>query len=200
MYNTRILRENASFNDKVNRLTDVKMTLIKYTYTNFDTIDRNYFLTHKSTKNLYEKNSYYLHFLIMFKKPMDVHNFLNEHRMEFGDYATKIFINYPLVNFIAHNIVTPLMCSAHWSNDPDMIRVLYAWGADLSIIDVFGKYPEEQYGGPYYNHLYPYIGQTIETLGFRSNKEFIYVIQECSFLSGDRAPPQNWKAPVKILP
>ena len=89
----------------------------------------------------------------MFSTPKNVHSLLLEHDSLYGAYATQMLINYPFVCSISKNIITPLMCAALWSNDPQMARVLSYWGADFSQMDVNGKYAEEKYASYYVNHL-----------------------------------------------
>lgn len=191
----RVLREKYSFNSKIISLSTIKKLLITNTKPNFETINLEYFKSYPGTKSMFEKYAYYLHFLIMFKTSVEVDQFLQQHYSEYGSYATKIFVNYPLVSFFARNIVTPLICCALWTNDPEMARVLFSWGADFSMIDVNGKYAEELYGSPYINHLHDFIGQQIDSYGFRVKREFVDIAHEILYLASDRKPPQNWVFP-----
>jgi hypothetical protein len=193
----RIARENYSSYSY--NLYDAKEIIKKYTKYNFDLIDKTFFLTFKGTKNIYEKNCYYLHFLIMFKQPSDVHNFLNEHKNEFGSYATKMFINFPLLNHSIHNIITPVICAITWSNNPELIRLLYQWGADFSLTDLNGKYFEEIQEKYYINHLNAYIGSNIFVLGMRRPSDFSAILNEVYYLVGKKQSPLNWSFPKKII-
>ena len=197
MSSSRNLRE--IYNSYHFSLDEAKDTLKKYTKCNFDLIGKNYFLTYKGTKNIYEKNCYYLHFLIIFKTPLIVENFLIEHKNEFGHYATKMFINFPIINNITNNIITPLKCALNWNTDPEMIRMLYKWGADLSLPDLNGNYVEDNLSKYYVNHLNPYIANNIYILGTKSTIYFSDVINEVYYLLGKKSPPDNWSYPVRII-
>lgn len=197
--NTRIRRERIMVDEQVIRLYNVKKYLVTRTTPSFEKINLTYFLNHPSTKNYYEKHVYYLHFLIIFKEPRDVEYFLNEHTKKYGEYATKMLVNFPLISPTANNVVTALMCCAHWTNTPDMARILYQWGADFSLMDLNRKYPEETYGGPYYNHLVDYIGQGCFVIGYRSKRDFVDVAHEILYLAGERKPPDGWMPPNKMV-
>ena len=95
----------------------------------------------------------------------------------------------------------PMDCrfTVHWTNNPDIARVLYQWGADFSLMDINRKYPEETYGGPYYNHLVDYIGQGCFVIGYRTKKDFVDVAYEILYLAGERKPPDGWMLPSKMV-
>ena len=197
--NVRLRRERILVDEQIIRLSNVKKYLITRTVPNFEKINLNYFMNHPGTKNYYEKHVYYLHFLIMFKEPKEVDYFLSEYTKKYGEYTTKMLVNFPLISPTANNVVTSIMCCAHWTNNPEMVRVLYQWGADLSLMDINRKYPEETYGGPYYNHLVDYIGQGCYVIGYRSKSDFVDVAHEILYLSGERRPPENWVQPTKMF-
>lgn len=197
--NIRLRRERIMVDEHIVKLSSVKKYLITRTVPNFEQINLSYFISNSTTKNYYEKHVYYLHFLIIFKEPRDVDFFLTEHTKKYGEYTTKMLINFPLISQTANNVVTALMCCAHWTNNPDMARVLYQWGADFSLMDINRKYPEETYGGPYYNHLVDYVGQGCYVLGYRSKNDFVDVAHEILYLSGERKPPDGWIIPNKMV-
>ena len=197
--NIRLRRERLMIDEQIIRLSDAKKILITRTVPNFEKVNLNYFMNHRGTKNYYEKHTYFLHFLIIFKTPREIDYFLTEHTKKYGEYATKMLVNFPIISPIANNVVTALMCCAHWTNDPEIARVLYQWGADFSLLDVNRKYPEETYGGPYYNHLVDYIGQGIFVLGYRSKNDFADIAHEIMYLAGERQPPDAWCFPNKLV-
>lgn len=197
--NIRIRRERVMVDEQIVRLSAVKKYLITRTVPNFEKLNFSYFMSNPTTKNYYEKHVYYLHFLIMFKEPKEVDNFLNDYTKKYGEYTTKMLINFPLISQTANNVVTALMCCAHWTNNPEMARVLYQWGADFSLMDINRKYPEETYGGPYYNHLVDYVGQGCYVLGYRSKNDFVDIAHEILYLSGERKPPDRWIIPNKMV-
>jgi hypothetical protein len=193
----RLQRENNTFNNSVIDLDDVKQILIQNTLDTGGKFTLTYFIENNFTTNLYEKYAYYLHSLIIFDTHDSVHKFLKYHFNNYGQYATELFVNYPLVSMIDKNIITPLMCAMLWTNNPQMIRVLYYWGADVSLHDVNGKYPEEKYGSYYVNHLNPFIGRDHFILGIRNNHNFLLVNSELRYIAENDPPPLNWKPPQR---
>ena len=145
----RELRETHYFNSRVMFLEDVKDTLLKDTHNKGIELTYNYFMTHPSLLYTHEKFTAYLHYLIMFSTPKNVHYLIQEHHSKYGEYATRMFINYPFVCSMSKNVITPLMCAALWSNDPKMVRTLSYWGADYSQMDINGKYAVCVRGAPF---------------------------------------------------
>jgi len=190
----RIMREKQMINNRVISLSEVKRCLTVDTKTD----SSKFFFNQTFSKNLFEKFSYYLHYIIMVKFPKDLSIFLENHYKSYGQYATEIFVNYPLVCMADKNIVTPLMCASMWTNDPVMVRILYQWGADFSLTDVNGRYPEEKYGTYYINHLNHIISHNNFILGIRNHKDFTNIITEIKYITGESKPPSNWRLPSKI--
>lgn len=194
----RIIRETHNFNNRVLRLEEVKQTLLKDTERAGIQLNYQYFINHPSILNNFEGNSYYLHYLIMFSTARSVSSFLKEHHTKYGEYATRLFVNYPLVSVIEKNVVTPIACAALWCNDPEMARVLYYWGADLSAVDVNGKYVEEKYGSYYFNHMNHLIAPGYFCLGLRSAREFSFIATELTYLAAEKFPPNHWVNPGRV--
>lgn len=192
---SRNIRENNSFNNRVMSLDTVKDVLLKNTYDRGIELTYHYFINHPGIPEKHERYSYYLHYLIMFSNPQSVHNFIKEHHIQYGDYATRMFVNFPIISAINKNIITPLICAAQWSNDPQMARILYHWGADFSQIDVNGKYSEEKYGSYYVNHLNHIMAPDYFIIGIRTGREFIDIIKEIHYLAREIKPPTNWTFP-----
>lgn len=195
MENPRLNRESHTFNNRIMYLDDVKQLLLNDTLSRDIQLNASYFYDHPFSPNFFERYAYYLHYLIMFKNPSDVHGLLDEHRIKYGSYATNLFVNFPLVSVVDKNVITPIQCACHWSKNPEMIRVLYYWGADISTLDVNGKYPEERYGSYYINHLNHLIAQNYFIIGLRISREFASMIQEIRILSKELVPPSGWYHP-----
>jgi hypothetical protein len=193
--NERKDRENAMFNNRVIDLLDAKDILIQNIIKEKIDISLEYFINNTFSDNLYEKYAFYLHALIMFKEPVDVHTFLKKHYNGFGKYATEMFVNYPIISHMNKNVITPLMCAMLWSDNPQMVRVLYYWGADTSLQDINGKYPEEKYGTYYINHLNSFLARNYFVIGLRCVRNFIPIIEELRFISGEKPPPLTWEHP-----
>lgn len=188
-------RENSMFNNRVIDLIDAKNVLIESIVKDKIDITLDYFVNSNFSDNLFEKYAYYLHSLIIFKEPEDVHRFLKKHYQSFGRYATELFTNYPIISPLDKNIITPINCAMFWSSNPDMIRVLYYWGANTSLQDINGKYPEEKYGTYYINHLNAFLARNFFVLGLRCARNFIPIIEEMRYISGETKPPPSWKHP-----
>jgi len=191
----RVNREKYMISNKVSNLDDVKQILYKNTQYHGINMSLEYFINSKISHLLHEKYSYYLHTLIIFKGPTEVHEFLKSHFQKYGKYTTEMLVNFPFISHLDKNIITPLMCALLWSPDIDMVRTLYYWGADVSIQDVNSKYPEEKYGSYYVNHLNLLIAPDYYILGVRTLKTFIPVIEELKIISGENHPPHGWKHP-----
>jgi hypothetical protein len=191
----RINREKYMTCNKVANLNEVKHILYKNTIENGIDMSLEYFIKSNISSLLHEKYSYYLHTLIIFKGVVEVHKFLESHLRKHGKYATEMLVNYPFISNLDKNVITPLMCAMLWCPDVTMVRTLYYWGADVSIQDVNGKYPEEKYGSHYVNHLNSLIAPDFYILGIRTLKIFIPVIEELKIISGENPPPTNWKNP-----
>lgn len=195
MENPRLERETHTFNNRIMYLDDVKQLLVNDTLAKGIQLNASYFYDHPFSPNFFERYAYYLHYLIMFTNPSDVHGLLHEHRVKYGSYATNLFVNFPLVSVVDKNIITPIQCACLWSKNPEMVRVLYYWGADISAVDVNGKYPEEKYGSYYVNHLNHLMAQNHFVIGLRISREFTPMIQEIRILSKEIVPPSGWYHP-----
>ena len=180
-------------------LEDVKDHVLKDARRHQSDISYGYFMNHPALINKFERYLAYLHFLIMFTTPKNVHHLLKEHQSIYGDYATQMLINFPYICGIDKNVITPLMCAALWSNDPEMARVLCYWGADVSVTDINGKYPEEKYASYYVNHLNHLIAPNCFIMGLRTSKDFIEIYRELAFLTGSaRDIPIGWRHPGSV--
>ena len=210
---SRLSRETAYYTNNFMRLQRLKDKIIQNNPHMYD-IDFKYFINNPYTKNDYEKCAYYLHFLIIYSTPKDVDVFLKHY---YNDYcidsnkketlqsqnSMRMFINFPLICHFNKNIITPLMCAMLWSNEPEMIRILYCWGADLSVTDVHNNYCENIYNthAYYYNHLHPFVVSNHIVLGVRDIRDFELVKQEVRYLSGEHSPPPDskWYLPKKYI-
>ena len=195
MENSRLNRETFTFNNRIMYLDDVKQLLLNDALSKGIQLNAAYFYDHPFTSNIFERYAYYLHYLIMFKNPSHVNGLLDEHRTKYGSYATNLFVNFPLVSVVDKNVITPIQCACLWSKNPEMVRVLYYWGADISVLDVNGKYPEEKYGSYYVNHLNHLMAQNHFVVGLRITKEFTHMIEEIRILSNEITAPPGWYSP-----
>jgi len=193
----RIARENAYYTNNFMNLRELVSGLVENN-PELSKVTLKYFLDNPYTKNTYEKYLYYLHFLIIFSDPKDVDLFLGDYCYRFGKEMMRMFINYPLVCHFSKNIITPLICAMLWCTDPQMLRVLYAWGADVSFTDVHNNYCEDIYSGHcyYYNHLHPFVISRHVILGVRNVAEFAPMRKEMGLLSKEEIPKNDsWYFP-----
>ena len=200
-YFPRVLREKHHFLPNCTNLYNIKQLFYANSRIPIDKIDEKYFIDNQCSKNIHEKLCYYLHFLIMFKTHDEINKFLTRHNSTYGAYATKMLVNYPLINLYDKNIITPLMCCMLWCNNLNTLRCLYSWGVDDSQYDIYGRYSEELYShnSYYVNHLTDYLCPKIIFLGIRLKKEFLHMAYELSYLAGEDHPPPNWVKPtIKI--
>ena len=190
-------RENFVIDKRIVDIRKIKQILYDNTISNGIQISIDYFNNMNFTTFFHEKYSYYLQTLIMLKNHQDVDIFLRKHFNSYGQYATEMLVNFPLVSHIDKNIVTPMICAMLWSVEPAMVRILYYWGADISIQDIDKKYPEEKYGSHYVNHMNAVIAPDFYVLGIRSVKQFVPIIEELKYISGELVHPKGWKPPSR---
>lgn len=197
----RIARENAYYTNNFMNLHELKNGLIENN-PELKKVNLSYFLDSSYTKNKYEKYLYYLHFLIIYSTYKDVDVFLDNYYQRYGKETIQMFINYPLVCHFSKNVITPLMCAMLWCAEPQMLRVLYSWGADVSVTDVHNNYCENIYSQYcyYYNHLHPFIISRHIILGVRNSADFIDMRKEMRRLSKEEIPNnESWYFPVLKL-
>lgn len=197
----RILREKYHFTPNIIKLQDVKNYFYLHSQIPIEQIGEKYFTDRKCSKILHEKLCYYLHFLIMFKTTLEINKFLENHTSIYGSYATKMLVNYPLVNLYDKNIITPLMCCMLWSDNIDILRCLYSWGIDVSQFDVYGRYSEELYShiSYYTNHMSDYLCPKTIFLGIRLKKDFMHMAYELYYLGEESKYPNNWTRPIRKI-
>ena len=153
---------------------------------------------------LYECDLVYLHLQIIFKSPNDVNLFLDNYSNLHGVYATQMFLNQPILDRDGNINVTPMQAAMLWSNDPNMLRVLYRWGANpivaeenININNVvmpsyrnyLSRYELSENRG---NYNYPPLR------GRRIRNEFYDIIQENLFLSRVIIPNNEWAMPERV--
>ena len=153
---------------------------------------------------LYECDLVYLHLQIIFKSPNDVNLFLDNYSNLHGVYATQMFLNQPILDRDGNINVTPMQAAMLWSNDPNMLRVLYRWGANpivaeenININNVvmpsyrnyLSRYELSENRG---NYNYPPLR------GRRIRNEFYDIIQENLFLSRVVIPNNEWAMPERV--
>lgn len=153
---------------------------------------------------LYECDLVYLHLQIIFNTPNDVDDFLDNYSNLHGVYATQMFLNQPILDRDADMNVTPMKAAMLWSNDPNMLRVLYRWGANPAPI-------EENINmnnivmPSYRNYLSRYeLNENRDNFNYpplrgrRIRNEFYRVNEENLFLSRALIPNNEWVMPERV--
>ena len=151
----------------------------------------------------------YLHLIIMFSTHKHLLSYLSVFSQRKGAVAAQLLVNNTLMdnslNPLSAISITPLLLACLWQNDPEYIRVLYKFGADVSDINTIGLYPEESYAWiPYYNHLSFYIAYKnpdyhySHVWGHRLINEFIPIINEFKYIVGELQYPTNWVFPKRL--
>ncbi|MGI9554944.1 MAG: hypothetical protein ACR2M6_03130 [Vampirovibrionia bacterium] len=156
----------------------------------------------------FECDLVYLHVQIIFKSSNEVDDFLAVYCDLHGLYATQMFVNHILLDGDELFNITPIDCAVLWTQDPQMIRVLYKWGADTSIPTINERaYNNENSVLPYRNYFSRYV--LMENLipdyypairGRRIQNEFQGIINEVSYIQGILPPPEGWTHPPRMRP
>jgi len=122
-----------------------------------------------------------------------------------GIVATELLVNGHIRsgNGIPHCntfYMTPVLCSLLWNSSPEIIRVLYAYGAKIHIPDLHNVFPEEKLLTiPYFDHLCGtgYGAESgISSPMWRNHTDFTIIISEIRALSSEVGPVDpGWFAP-----
>tara|TARA_A100001015_G_scaffold318228_1_gene437474 strand:+ start:5886 stop:6491 length:606 start_codon:yes stop_codon:yes gene_type:complete len=152
--------------------------------------------------SLYECDLVYLHLQIIFKSPNEVDLFLDNYSNLHGVYATQMFVNNPIWNENTNSFITPMNVAILWNNDPNMLRILYRWGANPianeenvnnAIMPSYRNYLSRyQLSENRDNYNYPLLR------GQRIRNEFYLVNQENLLLSGAGIPNNEWVLPARV--
>ena len=151
----------------------------------------------------FERDLLYLHIQIIYGSPESVYNFLQNYCNQHGFYTTQMFVNYSLIDAINTRSIRLVETCLLWSNNPQTLRVLYEWGADLSIYE---NYP--LFANTYRNNLAYYVlannMHIINNIreyplrGIRMMHQFDEIYDELNYILGDMEPPPNWVMPNRI--
>ena len=164
----------------------------------FDNLDNNFPYLTRLYKDLIR-----LQATIMFRGVNDVREFLVHYLNVHGPEMTEVLVNAPFYEQNYRETITPLTCACLWSSNPEMIRVLYEYGANVSQADQYGLFPEEHYYLPYFNHLAPYMTNHNIQPNFNGSRRFMAdfypVRDEIEVLAGERPPPENWAHPIILI-
>lgn len=178
------------------------------------------------TEPLFLRKVLMLHFIIMYYDYNYVNNYIELLLHNYGLINVNLVINYSLdfsklssfnytneekiFNEHNENSFNAIHVAALWSNDHNIIRLLYSYGASMWSRDLRGYYADELTNTTlYYDHLMEYYAP-LYSHGIiinlycenRDPIEFIRVNQEISLLAGETIPSEiglnNWSPPQII--
>lgn len=149
-----------------------------------------------------------LHLNIMFRPVSHVVRFLYYFTKTHGAMATELLVNYSvqdnILNQFSTNGFNALNVAILWTNNVEMVRILYKFGSDISLIYSNGMFAEELHTYiPYYNHFGNYFIYTNTAFqynhiwGYRLINDFTDVINQIRIICGEIQPPKDYIFPVK---
>lgn len=149
-----------------------------------------------------------LHLNIMFRPVSHVVRFLYYFTKTHGSMATELLVNYNIqdniLNQFSTNGFNALNVAILWTNSVEMVRILYKFGADISLVYSNGMFAEELHTYiPYYNHFGNYFIYTNTAFqynhiwGYRLINDFTDVITQIRIICGEIQPPNDYIFPVK---
>ena len=141
-----------------------------------------------------------LHVLCVVGVPGILERFLIDFRQMYGGVATELLLNASIflhIECVGPVAVTPVLCALMWNNQPQVLRLLYTYGAYLHIPDESGIYPEEKIAlTPYYNHLF--VPPTKNGYYWRLQNDYAVCVQEAGMIAGEVQAPMNWEPPERL--
>ena len=123
-----------------------------------------------------------------------INNFIATH----GYIATKLLLNTNIkvgkgISNCSPFYITPFFAAFLWNTDPNIIRLLYSYGAKPNSPDINNLFIEEKFFSiPYFDH----INSTNSSNYWRNLAEFTAVIQEIRALSGEHIFDPAWIPPT----
>ena len=149
-----------------------------------------------------------LHLNIMFRPVSHVVRFLYYFTKAHGSMATELLVNYSIqdniLNQFSTNGFNALNVAILWTNSVEMVRILYKFGSDISLVYSNGMFAEELHTYiPYYNHFGNYFiyantaFQYNHIWGYRLINDFTDVINQIRIICGEIQHPKDYIFPVK---
>tara|TARA_Y100000768_G_C23756496_1_gene576490 strand:- start:19 stop:660 length:642 start_codon:yes stop_codon:yes gene_type:complete len=121
-----------------------------------------------------------------------------------GLMATRLLLNTNIK--VANNVthcpafyMTPIFCALLWNSNPQIIRLLYSYGARPNSPDINNLFIEEKFFSiPYFNHINQNQNPNPNnsSIYWRDIKEFSMVAQEVRALSGEHIFDKSWVTPT----
>lgn len=149
-----------------------------------------------------------LHLNIMFRPVSHVVRFLYYFTKAHGSMATELLVNYSvqdnILNQFSTNGFNALNVAILWTNSVEMVRILYKFGSDISLVYSNGMFAEELHTYiPYYNHFGNYFIYTNTAFqynhiwGYRLINDFTDVITQIRIICGEIQHSKDYIFPVK---
>lgn len=132
-------------------------------------------------------------------------NFLVNFVESFGATAVELLLNSSIKvgNGILHCtpfLMTPMLGVMLWNNNPELVRLLYSYGAKANYSDINNIFPEEKLMTiPFFDHLLGQGWGGFNTPFWRDISEYKDVIEEIRALSGEFINNPNWICPPKFI-
>ena len=146
-----------------------------------------------------------LHALCVVGNVEALRKFLIEFVTSTNNTAVELLVNSSIkagngvVNCVPF-LMTPMLCALLWNNNPELIRLLYAYGAKPNQSDVNNIFPEEKIMTiPFFDHLSGQGWGGVVSPLWRDCSEFAPVIKEIRALSGEHINDANWICPPKYI-
>jgi len=135
----------------------------------------------------------------------ELKSFLNDFLKKEGAIATEFLVNSQMkaglnISYCNPFYITPLMCTIIWNDEPELVRILYSFGAKLESVDLNFHFPEEKILTiPYFDHISNNgIGRCPFPM-WRDLSCFRNIIQEIRRLTNEEVSPIQWRFPEKII-
>ena len=136
---------------------------------------------------------------------IELKRFLNDFLRKEGAIAIEFLVNSQMkagihVSYCSPFYITPLICSIIWNDDPELIRILYSFGAKMESVDLNYNFPEERLQLiPYFDHVSNNgIGRAPFPM-WRNTNCFKNIIQEIRRLTNEEVRPIQWRFPEKVI-
>jgi len=136
---------------------------------------------------------------------IELKSFLDDFLRENGIIATEFLVNSQMkaginISYCNPFYITPLMCSIMWNDDPELVRILYSFGAKLESVDLNFHFPEEKILTiPYFDHVSTNGIGRYSIPVWRNLNCFKNVIQEIRRLTIEETSPVQWRFPEKLI-
>ena len=129
-------------------------------------------------------------------------NFILSFTSANGLMATKLLLNsnIKVANGVSHCsafFMTPIFCAILWNTNPQIIRLLYSYGAKPNSPDINNLFIEEKlHSVPYFNHININLNVSNPDIYWRNINEFTSITKEVRALSGEHIFDKSWIPPT----